>query len=81
MSKSRGGKHQPYAYAKKGDDGKWYHWTKLAGRVAGGLAQGAAFGLGFSLTKWLFGDAISQFGLAGLTGDIVRGVKDLFKWQ
>jgi len=53
----------------------------LAGRVAGGLVQGAAFGLGFGLTKWLFGDAISQFGLAGLTGDIVRGVKDLFKWQ
>lgn len=72
---------QPFAYAKKGANGKWYHWTKLAGRVAGGLAQGAAFGLGFGLTKWLFGDAISQFGLTGLTGDIVRGVKDLFKWQ
>ena len=21
---------QPFAYAKRGSDGKWYHWTSLA---------------------------------------------------
>ena len=64
---------QPYAYAKQGEDGRWYHWTNFVGP----LARGAAFGLGAAVFGWLFGSG--GLGISGLTGDIVKEVKDWFK--
>lgn len=75
MAGKRGSK-QPYAYAKRGGDGQWYHWTHFVKPVARGLAVAG----GFMLGKFLFGDVIGLLGLSGLTGDIVREVKGLFKW-
>lgn len=75
MSKKTGinRKKQPFAYARRGDDGKWYHWTALAGK----LAQGAALGVGFGLAKWLIGDWAGMFG-AGFIGDAVDDIKNFF---
>lgn len=67
-------KKQPYAYAKKGNDGKWYHWRVLGGR----LAQGAALGIGFGLGKLLFGNIFSDIFEGGLVGDVVEEIKGWF---
>ena len=74
---ARKSKKQPYAYAKRGADGKWHHWRHLASAVA----KGAALGGGIMLGKLLFGDVISLFGLQGLTKDLFDGVGDLFRWE
>lgn len=76
MSKKAGkvSNKQAFPYAKRGSDGKWYHWTAL---VAGKLAQGAALGVGFGLAKWLIGDWSGMFG-AGFVGDAINDVKGFF---
>lgn len=65
-------KEQPFAYAKKGTDGKWYHWRKLAGV---GVTIGAAL-----LVPSAARAVSSYFGLDDYIKGIFDGVGDLFKW-
>lgn len=67
MKKGIQRKKQPFAYAKKGDNGKWYHWTQLAGK----LAQGILLGSGFTLAKWFISSDFFT--------DIFEDVKSCFK--
>ena len=60
---------QPYAYAKRGPNGRWYHWTKL-------IARGAAWGTGFWLAKWLLGDF---YILGDLMGDIISEIRAVWR--
>lgn len=69
-------KKQPYAYAKRGPDGAWRHWTAY---VAEAAVKGLALAGGLALGKWLLGGIGELFSLHGLTGDIVSSVKGLFK--
>jgi hypothetical protein len=71
---ARNSKKQPFAYAKKGSDGKWYHWTALAGKLAAGVALGGGAVLG----KWLFGDVLFDMVRFGLSSDVVNEIKRWF---
>lgn len=71
--KGRKRKKQPFAYARKGPDGKWYHWKHLA-PIAGRVAIA---GVSLALAPTIAGfvkDLFSEIWGHGLSADI----KDLF---